>query len=201
MTKEIKGVSMVPHFTEGKRTLFQHVECSRCDQVLPLRNTSSSKTLPEEAVKSMAIKFKWSWSSRGKHLCPKCQERPMKIVPKTKDTQTGTDKALRRAVWRLVDKSYNAPLERYDGDVSDESIAKEAGATVAFVAKVREDDFGQIKDNRELLEHLSKIDAAIEKADSAYLTCLKAAENADEQAKTLKSLRDAVRMAAGVSVP
>lgn len=81
-----------------------------------------------------------------------------------------------RAIIGWLEEAYDEPAQRYRAGFTDATIAKEAGAAEAYVAKVREEFFGPLGEPTEVTELRIEIGELVDKA-SILLRDAQAAAN------------------------
>lgn len=70
---------------------------------------------------------------------------------------TDAARAMRRAVLQWLDEAYDVGKSIYRAGVTDESIAKETGASVALVKQLREENYGPLSMPPELTEVMEEL--------------------------------------------
>lgn len=88
------------------------------------------------------------WQLRKKPVCPACQaqkkERPAMPAVSPQPAASDAMKKARRLIYMALEDYYDEAARRYREGHSDESIAKETGASLAVVRSIREADFGPL---------------------------------------------------------
>lgn len=92
-----------------------------------------------------------------------------------------------RAVIQWLEESFDEEAGAFKGGMSDASIAKETGAAVEYVAKVREEFFGPLKEPGELAAIRARIEELHDKADELIRDATAAASVIRDQAGSLKA--------------
>lgn len=92
-----------------------------------------------------------------------------------------------RAVIQWLEESFDEDRGAYKGEMSDAALAKETGAAVEYVAKVREEFFGPLKEPGELTAIRTRIDGLHEKADELIRDATAAASVIRNDAGALKA--------------
>lgn len=112
------------------------------------------------------------WSLRGKMRCPSCietkkergmgdataQVQPQKVQP------SEAAKRAKRLIYMALEDYYDDNAKRYRPGHSDESVAKEVGASVEFVRSIREADFGPLSEPDEITGLRQRLDGAVKAA-------------------------------------
>lgn len=174
----------------GKRMRGHTATCSDCGASETIPDTKF-KGLPPDAVAGMFAKKGWEISRRGDHQCPSCSKKPRKITKEAPvaDAPREMTPADKRAIFREIDGHYDERLLRYIGGETDQTIAKRLGFPRAWVADVREAEFGPAGVNEDMDKLKAAIGQGIAQARDAANAALKAAAVAEEAEKTLVDYR------------
>ena len=164
---------LLPAILPGGRFQMRAV-CAECGAV---RDWSTDKLFnPGAAVKRAKVA---GWQT-GKHIvCPECQktkkeqkmsnvERITPKAPAAKQEPTDAAKKAKRMVYLALEDYYDDAAKGYRAGHTDKSVADEIGVAEAFVASIRESDFGPIKEPDEVTQlraELSEMASEIGKAE------------------------------------
>lgn len=195
---------------EGVNTRVAQVTCDRCLTTATVRNNTQSRAAGYDddiVEKRMVTKFeKLGWKIAkhpSGHRCPACftaikiaaikrkKEKAMTehtVVPLTPTPPRTPSRDEKRIIFLKIDENYLGESVGYASDWSDERIATDLNVPVAWVAAIREENFGP------------NINEATTKAESdfaAFMTELTAVREtmaaldikAEQFAKELQKLR------------
>lgn len=96
---------------------------------------------------------KQNWRVGRKPICPACQQSKPKEKPMPEAVQNVTPikpetseaaKKVKRMIYLALEDYYDDNAKAYRPGHTDESVAKEVGASPSFVATIREADFGPL---------------------------------------------------------
>lgn len=149
-----------PLWSNGRFSI--RATCGQCGHVKEI--SFSKRVSPDVAIPKIR---QAGWTITGKNKCPECskpkRENAVKSVaaPIAKiDPAKASDaaKRVRRLVYQALEDYYDDAKKCYRPSFSDATIAKELGASEAFVKSVRESDFGPIAVPTEVQELCGKLD-------------------------------------------
>jgi hypothetical protein len=129
------------------------VRCSRedCDSVGEIKSRS---VLPVEVLDK---RFKQKGWRLDPPVCPECVQQPKEDRMATHMTEAA---GLAQAkVFKLLTAQFDDEKGRYLNGYSDARIAQETGCAQTFVANVRKECFGEIKEAPEIAEFRGSLDA------------------------------------------
>ena len=169
----------------------QRIACSHegCSETLDFRKASGNR--PPEAIRSMALNKGWKADvNKGNHLCPahnpKHKEPDMahtsRPLPKPAPTTTIFREMTvkdRRAIFREIDDNYDESRASYVFEVTDKTIGEKLGVPWAWVANIRDDNFGPAGPDPKITEALEQIETLTKEVRAAELKAIEAAERAD----------------------
>jgi len=118
------------------------------------------------------------------------------------ETVAPTDKAkvAKRAAYALLLDNYDDKNKRYNGDWSDKRIADTVGMSEAFVAKIREDDFGPAGPPPQLIDlkdRITRLEAAFRAKEAKVLEAMDDLPKMQEELELCKSQLQAIVSAHG----
>lgn len=95
----------------------------------------------------------------------------MATAPDTKPQPSDAAKRAKRMVYQALEDYYDDTKKAYRPGYSDESIAKETGAALDFVRRIREEDFGPLgvpPELQTLIDHAASLREEIGTAFASY---------------------------------
>lgn len=176
----------------------QHEDCDR--EVKFVVMEGKPKTFKQ--FKAAAQTKGWTFDhSAGMFFCPdhkpaKIEEDPMaktdETLPKAGTAPREMSLAERRLIFREIDDSYEDSNSRYVSGITDKTIADKLKVPWAWVAQIREDNFGPAGPDPKLKELINRLEETEKKALKALNDSLSAAEKAEAVAAEAKAIRDEV---------
>lgn len=189
---------------EGVNTRVAQATCSYCHATATVRNNTQAYGVPDDvAQKRVAVKFErlgWKISRNpAHHLCPQCFGRIKMAAVRKKGAPVEKEKVVpiaprspsrdeKRIIFLKIDEVYVGEMVGYSGDWSDEKIAEDLKVPLAWVAAIREENFGP-----NISEALTKAEADVS-AFMAEVAVVKEAmaildQRAEQLIKKLEQLR------------
>lgn len=140
------------------------IECSCCGSI---DHWGLSKLPPPEIIHKHFTQK--GWGLRKRPTCPDCQAKkrikpvsvsPIKTTPVAANQPEPSDaaKKAKRLIYQALEDYYDDSKKAYRPGHSDETIAKEVGASAAFVKAVREADFGPLSAPADIKDLLDRIE-------------------------------------------
>lgn len=208
MSLQVLGSIAARHW-EGLRPFIRHgrfIAAAKCDQCGAEREWSTHTVHDPRIAVSRAHKAGWQ---TGKQLvCPTCREQAKrdktaaKVATKKEEVQvmatqpeqekpvpSDAAKRAKRLVYMALEDYYDDARKAYKAGHSDASIAKEIGVAEAFVAKIREEDFGPIAEPAEITALRNQIAKLREDGVAAFAAAEEALSRAD---RLQRAVNDAV---------
>lgn len=189
---------------EGKPTRAFRITCGTCGvlhrvKMNPMRGKASSLEVQQEDIRA-ARKFREAgWevgSTRNKHRCPAHttlaplkKEDPMppvvkKLTPPPEPQLIPPPREMSRTDRRIIfDKLSDVYLDEahgYSGDLTDKRVAEDLGVPMAWVATIRDENFGPVSTN-------PTIDSTLDEARKLVEDMRKMADGLTEKAGVLVS--------------
>lgn len=119
------------------------------------------------------------------------------VTPLPSVSQTPDARKVHRAVMGWLEEAYNEEQRRYRDGFSDETIAKETGASAQYVAKCREDYFGPLAvpdDLVALQKALKALDDKLHESDAQVRRAIKVVTDTHQkQMQTLRAEQQSIR--------
>ena len=184
------GISEVVLQTEGQTRRAQTISCSEpgcsCKLELPINNDRK----PPDVVFNIARRRGWDINpTKRSFRCPD-HKREAKVATKEVDVRQPT-KEQRRTIFREIDDTYTG--RAYVAKVTDKSIGEKLKLPWAWVAAVREENFGPAGLDPELQATISKVEELDAKIKQMETDALAAFEGSVRQiadvAEQLKAAR------------
>jgi len=147
---------------EGVNTRVAQVTCGHCHTTATMRNNSQSRTAgydDDVIEKRVAAKFeKLGWKIAkypAGHRCPACFSAIKMAAARKKEGAVEKEKVVpiavpprtpsrdeKRIIFQKIDELYISETVGYSGDWSDALIAEDLKVPLAWVAGIREENFG-----------------------------------------------------------
>lgn len=158
-------------------------------------NDGTPKSLKQ--FKAAAAQKRWAFDeATDQFYCPHHHpdhppdHTPENPVQKTMSTEPRQmDKMQRRTIFREIDDSYDDKALCYCSGITDKTIADKLRVPWAWVAEVRDENFGPAGPDPKLKELVAKIEMAEQKAQEAFDSAMGAAERADGAVAEAKALK------------
>lgn len=140
-----------------------HIECVQCGA----HDRWRLSALPEPNIIRRHFSVR-GWSTKRKAICPNCKSKketkPVKTPAKPEaaapaQIPTPDARAQRREAHGLIELSFDIGKGCYKEGYSDARIASETGATLAWVKRRREEEFGPLKQPDEIVQFREEIEA------------------------------------------
>ena len=193
-----QGVGIVESIRheEGTTVRYQTVACSEpgCCSKLEVRVGGSHK--PPDVIYNMARRRGWTVNpKKAQFTCPEVHMVPERIemtraAVKTSPTETPPremTKDQRRAIWREIDGHYEDQNNRYITGTTDKSIGEKLSLPWAWVAEVREADFGPAGPDPAVTEIEATLKALTERASKLETDGLAAFEKVEREADAIRA--------------
>jgi len=108
----------------------------------------------------------WQIDSAGKRAkCPECRTPVREDKPTVKE-QSGAASSATINAYKLIEKHFDVGLGRYATGFSDAVIANETGISKVIIAKIRKENFGNLRTNPEIVAARQEANAALENLKS-----------------------------------
>lgn len=159
-----------------------HIPCRKGRHVVDVKVKPG--LAPDGVVKHM---LNHGWTCGTNPVCPEHSRKPRKsnhqpqhaqkdapamaTAPDTKPQPTDAAKRAKRMVYQALEDYYDDTKKAYRPGHSDDTIAKETGASLDFVRKIREEDFGPLgipPELQTLIDHVASLRSEITTACSSY---------------------------------
>lgn len=174
-----------------------------CDCGETIEVNFARSRMPPVPIRNKVLQQGWRLTGK-KAICPSCQkpeekpsmvDNPVTALPSV--SQTPDARKVHRAVMGWLEEAYNEDQRRYHDGFSDETVAKETGASVQYVAKCREDYFGPLAVPEDLIaiqKALKALDDKLHEADSQARRAVKTITEAHvKKMETLRAEQQAIR--------
>lgn len=143
------------------------------------------KKLPVEIVRKKLMQRGWNLAKQP--ICSPCsnkakeqrEPKPMATAPVTPPDRSDAAKKAKRMIYMALEDYYDEAKKTYRPGHTDASISEATGASVEFVKRIREEDFGPLAEPGEIVEFRATIAAFGERIG-----------NFETDARTLKGALD-----------
>lgn len=173
------------------------ISCGACGHKDHAVNSGGLKVLPGAWVENYFAQKGWHVGRKpADDRCPKCaaearadkralaserKEKAVAAAPTAAEPPRQMDFEDRRLIIRKLEEVYVDAKTGYDSGWSDKRVADDLGVPRAWVAELREANFGPARDNEEIRAFLARFDAHVAKV-----------REVDERAEAVKA--DAVQL-------
>ena len=150
--------------------------------------------MPPDKARKHLISKGWQIAAR-RATCPQHmhKDKPMSEPKVEQPERSDAAKRARRMIYMALEDYYDESQKRYKAGWSDQRIADETGASVQFVASIREDDFGPSGEPPEIAEfreRLAKFEEDAQRIIAAdALATKRIADNLDNLKNDLAGLK------------
>ena len=159
---------------DGAARSAYRITCCKCGGTEDMVQTGA-KRMPPVAAEQRFRNHGWSvGSSVSQDVCPSCAAKPravksladLKLIvnePKeapvhVAETPAEPTREERRIIFAKLQDVYLDEVQGYDAGWTDHRVAGDLGVPRAWVASIRDENFGPAKDNPEIREFLAKLD-------------------------------------------
>lgn len=158
-----------------------HEGCQNYNSVV-----KSQKQKPEDVIYNIARRRGWIINpKKGEALCPTHAKGEKMTTQLTKPREATTED--RRRIFREIDENYVA--KSYIDGVTDKTIGEKLKMPWAWVAKVREENFGPEGEDKQAKFLKAEIERLSKKIDDIENDSLRLAERAEDMTKELTELK------------
>lgn len=187
MSKADMVIKTEMHTISGKKKPIQLIYCT--ERNCKIRFKTSLPTTPELVVHQARDKG-WQINLSDKTcLCPEHskKEEPIVITQMTKPREMSPED--RRRIFREIDDNYIA--KSYVDEVTDKSLGEKLCVPWAWVAKIREENFGPEgeKENKQVKFLKAEIERLSNKTDDLDNDVIRMSERADDMRKEVSELK------------
>jgi hypothetical protein len=168
------------------------VTCSACSEAA----VKFGGRMPAAQVRINCERDGWTIDKKWKRVqCPACAAKEEQM---NKQITAAAKRPSLRVLMSLLEEHYSTDTNQYDADWTDERIAKDADCSVAYVAEIREREFGPLEDPR-----ITDLRVAIKRArDDAKAEAAEIRSLADDvERKWTERIDDLGRRLAGLTRP
>lgn len=159
----------------------------------------TTRTVHEPGI-AVTRAHKAGWETGKRLVCPECQQKRRKPKEEVKVVETvnapmvaeatpsDAAKKAKRLVYMALEDYYDDGKKAYKPGWTDDRIAKEVGCAEAFVARIREDDFGPVGVPPELEAFRKEVEAAAAVEEEARVRAEIAAKLAGDAKEGVRAL-------------
>lgn len=171
--------TVVNYGDAGRGTPAYVIRCSKCEKVETIKAGKNSGSLNVSFVTKKFLQQGWVLGRTSKNdVCPACAHPSKKIACQSTETVMSNvtpitakadappqmTKEDRRIIFAKIDENYIDETSGYSGGWSDEKIAKDLNVPRAWVAEIREHNFGP-EVGESVAEDIEKLKTAIAKGN------------------------------------
>lgn len=177
----------------------QKTEIVACDYEGPQSNKRPKES---QAINKVTAR---GWTQvKGKLRCPTCEAKRKVVKMRVKEEPVPEPtKAQKRQIMQMLEDTYDAEAERYQGAETDDSVAAVLGVRPGWVAELREEFFGPAGSNVEIEELAKRVETHLEKSAEAIKAAQTAMAEVEAIAKEINRIRSAlsprIKKAAGIN--
>lgn len=143
---EIPGVSITKVKRGDAWKAAQAIRCHRCRAARHVIKKERFKSA--DAIRNMACNAGWKFMKNGKHICPSCLRKDAVQMPDGEAREMTP--AEKRKIFRELDANWDEANLRYIDGATDATIAEALSVPRAWVANIRDEDFGPAGTNEEM---------------------------------------------------